>query len=131
MEIRNRMQLFFRTISLLVVFVFNFPHSAQAESTTDRSNDSVEIEFDGSVLKAFNITYQAFKSNPDFKKEERNIENYRVFISQDTLVYVILFHPKKLPGEETRPGGRSKLGRDVEYRVGKKDFKIVSRVYFK
>jgi len=82
-------------------------------------------------MRAFLVAHDAFKEDPGIPIKKKRIENYDIKFRQTTDDYFILFLAKRLPSESEVSGGSSQLGRDVQYRIRKKDYRLVGRNFFK
>lgn len=91
----------------------------------------VDSTVSGEYMKAFLVAYEAFKTDPLIPEEKRRIENYGIEFRQRGDVYFVLFFAKRKPSERELDGGESELGKDVMYVIGKKDYKITTRQFYK
>lgn len=80
------------------------------------------IQYDGRLLSYFLIAHT------DFIKEQKNLHDFRVVISEEDEFICVAFSPKLAPGERIL-GGRTSLGRGVSYYVSKKDSTVCRRLF--
>lgn len=92
---------------------------------------AAEAEVNGEYIKAFLVAYDVFKASPEISADKRQIENYIVQFRQDNNNYSVLFFAKRSQSEEGVVGGSTKLGRDVQYIISKKDYHLVGSNFFK
>jgi hypothetical protein len=90
-----------------------------------------ESSVSGEYMKAFLVAHKAFTEDPSIHVNKRLIENYDIEFRQDAESYRVLFVAKRLSSESELSGGSSQLGRDVQYRINKKDYRLVGRNFFK
>ena len=63
-----------------------------------------------------------------FKKEQRNISGFEIYIQDNNEDIKITFVPNFVPGEKIL-GGKTSLGRSITYTISKKTRKIISSNY--
>jgi hypothetical protein len=118
-------------ISRLVTTAAREGVELQRGTTTRQANDSPPVTVNGQYLKAFLVAHQAFEVDVDIPQEKKKIDNYRVIFSQQDGEIIVLFLAVRLPSELSLKGGSSTFGKDVRYRVRKKDYQIISKNFFK
>lgn len=64
----------------------------------------------------------------EFKKEQRNISDFEIYIQDNNEDIKITFVPNFAPGEIIL-GGKTSLGRSITYTISKKTRKIISSNY--
>ncbi|WP_139176153.1 MULTISPECIES: hypothetical protein [unclassified Janthinobacterium] len=64
----------------------------------------------------------------EFKKEQRNISDFEIYIQDNNADIKITFMPNFAPGEKIL-GGKISLGRSITYTISKKTRKIISSNY--
>ena len=64
----------------------------------------------------------------EFKKEQRNISDFDIYIQDNNEDIKITFVPNFAPGEKIL-GGKTSLGRSITYTTSKKTRKIISSNY--
>lgn len=64
----------------------------------------------------------------EFKKEQRNISDFEIYIQDNNEDIKITFVPNFAPGEKIL-GGKTSLGRSITYTISKKTRKIISSNY--
>lgn len=64
----------------------------------------------------------------EFKKEQKNISDFEIYIQEKNEDIKITFVPNFAPGEEIL-GGKTSLGRSITYTISKKTRKIISSNY--
>ena len=93
--------------------------------------DPEEIALDGDYLKAFNAAFIAFEKDDAVPKNKRRLENYTIIFSRDKKFIHVFFYAKRLGSERRLKGGQTSTGRDVEYYVSPKNFRILDRILSK
>ena len=64
----------------------------------------------------------------EFKKEQRNISDFEIYIQDNNEDIKITFVPNFAPGEEIL-GGKTSLGRSITYTISKKTKEIIKSNY--
>jgi hypothetical protein len=85
---------------------------------------------DGVLMKAFTIAFAEHIRTPGLTKRQQRIEGYRVQISEDEVMIVVLFIPKIPPGWRTF-GADTPYGRSARYTIDKKAMRLIKRDLFK
>jgi len=94
-------------------------------------DDSKEIGVPGELMKAFIVAYEAFLKDPEIPKEKRRIENYDIGLSQEGEYYMVFLAPTRRPGEPMRPGGSTELGKAVRFKIRKKDYQVIDKLFYR
>ncbi|MGD9364452.1 MAG: hypothetical protein PVH87_02065 [Desulfobacteraceae bacterium] len=81
-----------------------------------------KVIYSGSLLSFFIIAYT------EFNKEQKNLKDFSVTISEDEKKLTISFSPKLKPGERIL-GGKTSLGRGVTFYISKTENKIIRRLF--
>lgn len=76
-------------------------------------------EISGKYFKYIIISYV------DFKKKQKNIEDFRIFIRDNDQEIEVVFMPNLGKGEHQKLGGETSLGHAVTYLISKKDYMII------
>ena len=103
--------------------------SVETNYRTSELDEGTRVE--GSLLKAFSVAYDAFLKDPLISSDQKKIENYSVTFRESSQTYIVYFGAHFAPGEKPHPGGSTQLGKDVQFRISKKSFKIEERLFFK
>jgi hypothetical protein len=101
------------------------------DANQDPLNLPVDGKLNGEYMRAFLVAYEAFKTDSLIPEEKRRIENYNIEFRQSRNVYFVLFFAKRKASERELEGGESELGKDVMYTIGKEDYKIIARQFYK
>ncbi|MGK5059466.1 hypothetical protein ACQ4WY_21290 [Janthinobacterium sp. LB2P49] len=80
---------------------------------------------DNSEEKISEILLVAFH---EFKKEQKNISDFEIYIQNNIEDVEITFAPNFSPGEKIL-GGKTSLGRSITYTISKKTKKIIKSNY--
>lgn len=104
--------------------------SESARANNSESEMKEETKIEGSLLKAFSVAYDAFLKDPLISDDQKKLENYYVLREEDQ-TYIVYFGAHFAPGEKPHPGGSTQLGKDVQFKISKKTFKVVERLFFK
>ncbi|MGK5023076.1 hypothetical protein [Janthinobacterium sp. LB2P10] len=75
--------------------------------------------------KKFEIILIAFN---EFKKEQKNIYDFEIYIQDNSEDIKITFAPNFAPGEKIL-GGKTSLGRSITYTISKKTKEIIKSNY--
>ena len=111
---------------LLFFCVINSGIAATQDATpmTD-TNIEPDLRIDGVLLEYFLTAYH------DFSVDQKNLHDFRVtfkYLGEDV---EIVFVPKRVPNEPPVLGGRTSLGRAVQYHISKSNGKILRKSYFR
>lgn len=112
----------------------NIPKS---ETKDEQDNDfdplglPIISTIDGNHLKIISIAFEAFKIDREISEDKKNIENYKVELSENKEAFYIFFIAKLPKGEKLPVGGGTIFGKDTMFIVSKKDFTIKGRTFFK
>jgi len=90
-----------------------------------------EVSVTGEYMQAFLVAYEAFQKDVDIPREKKRIENYSIEFRQNSMSYTIFFFAKRGEAERLSPGGESSLGKDVSFRIRKKDFQVIDRLFYR
>lgn len=108
------------------------PQSTNAsEAQQDPLENPAEITVTGEYLSALLVAYEDFQKDPDIPAQKKRITNYSVEFRQDRDNYIIFFFAKRPPSEQLSPGGESSLGKDVSYKVRKRDYQITAKSFYR
>jgi len=132
------------TFLVLSLLLLQCRHQVNGESQKEKDRGSiyetkiepdplppVDVAISGEYLKAFSVAYEAFRNDVEIPEQKRKLENYRIEFRQKGDAYLMLFSAKRLPSESDIVGGESELGKDVLYRVSKRDYRMLGRNFFK
>src|SRR5438128_2510602 len=120
-----------RRIGLAEMGKNNTQGSPANEAKGNLLENSAEISVPGEYMQAFLVAYDQFRQDPDISAKKKTIGNYTVEFRQDDQSYVIHLIPRLSAGEGPLSGGETKLGKEVAYTIGKKDYKITARSFFR
>ena len=81
-------------------------------------------EYSGRLLKFFLVAYA------EFNKDQINLEDFKVLISENEKQVRISFSPNLAPGERIL-GGSTSLGRGVSYDISKENMEVLRRPFHK
>lgn len=128
-------------ILLLVVLVMSAPLSftqalliesagskdATADSGLSRVSmqDSADITLRGEYLKAFQTAYAGFLRLSEIPNSRKQLENYDVLFSEEGNNWIVIFSPRRQPGERKLPGGGTSLGHFMRAVVSKSDYRLI------
>lgn len=97
--------------------------------------DVADFNVEGVYLKAFLVAYADFMQIKDLPQSKKVIQNYNLGFSEDKGNYYVYFHPKE--SEERKKDGplvidsENEFGEDMRYTIGKKDFTVKQRGYYR
>jgi hypothetical protein len=83
---------------------------------------------DGFFLVAFEHARLHWLGDKKIRPDDKKLENYRVSFQLKKREIVVTFVPK-LDGEPGRMGGVSRFGREVAYRLRRKDYSLIERYF--
>lgn len=115
----------------VTVFLLGEPKARAAQSPTPSPSVTgfyqypVEKPVAGSYLRAFMVAYARFIQLPQIPEKWRPLENYNVTLSKDAdRLFVVVFAPKRAPGEPLSLGCCTSLGRSAYFWIDG-NYKIV------
>ena len=118
----------FFAISLAFISPKSISRDLSAPNTNARkymiNTENSEEKISG---KKFEIVLIAFN---EFKKEQKNIYDFEIYIQDNSEDIKITFAPNFAPGEKIL-GGKTSLGRSITYTISKKTRKIISSNYYR
>ena len=83
---------------------------------------------DGFFLVAFEHARLHWLGDKKIRPDDKKLENYRVSFQLKKREIVVTFVPK-LDGEPGRMGGVTRFGREVAYRLRRKDYSLIERYF--
>ncbi|GEM_PF-5457227 len=89
------------------------------------------VTVSGVYLEAWRVCSIDFKKIEDLSEEQKLLKYYDISFSEDNENYIILLAGKILSDEDAKRFNRIIMGRETQYWVDKKTFKVNKRLFFK
>jgi hypothetical protein len=90
-----------------------------------------ESVYSGDLLKAFLVAYKSFNTDSAIPLSKRAIENYQIEFRQDKESYFVVFTIGSKTKGKAKVGGESDLTKSVLYVIGKRDYALRSKSFFR
>ncbi|HEV7475021.1 MAG TPA: hypothetical protein VGN90_13290 [Pyrinomonadaceae bacterium] len=89
------------------------------------------ILVDGELLKAFQVAHTAFLRSSNIPAAKKHLENYDVQLSKEADGLIVIFVPRRKPGEPMRLGGSTELGVAVRFVISADNYRVIDMKFFK
>lgn len=99
--------------------------------TADLLSSDPESEVSGKLMKVFLVAYKSFIKDSQIPSSKKALENYIIEFRQDTEFYYLTFAGSGTPGDRHGFGGESRVSKSVLYKISKKEYRMVSRKFYR